>query len=108
MSIPTEKELARMIQVRQDQIASEGFQMSERNPDVHKCQMSRHKKVKGRWRHEFCGEYADIEFEFAGPQNPAGVRVPLCKSCIARLINQLVRCLVFNENEAKPIVIEAG
>lgn len=72
-------------------IEREGFEINGYEPDESdRCQTRKHRKVRGRWAHEPCGEIAVVVLRFAGPDNPEGTRTPLCRPCLAAHAKDLI------------------
>jgi Uma2 family endonuclease len=78
-------------QQRRDRINREGFECNAYEPDVSDtCQYRLMRKTKNRWGHEPCGTKPVIVLEFVGPSNSEGIKVPLCRSCLAKHIKDLI------------------
>lgn len=86
----------RMRQQIRDRIAREGFEIRDSGPDEgDTCQYGARHKVRNRWVDEPCGEPALFKPKFAGPDNPAGVEVPLCRRCLGKIARELVDMLSY-------------
>jgi hypothetical protein len=76
---------------REERIVKEGFETSGYDCDpCETCEYRLFVKPKGRWMHKPCGDPAVVELQFAGPQNPKGVNVKLCRKCLGRHVRDLV------------------
>ena len=75
-------------------VEREGFEMNTDDPSPSDVCWNRKHKRRGRsWKHEFCGAKPVAILLMASPDNPEGIRVPLCRQCLAEHIKSLVGIL---------------
>jgi hypothetical protein len=75
-------------------IEREGFQMRADDPESADRCMAKREKRRGRRRvDEPCGEKPSVVLTPASPDNPEGLHVPLCRTCLAEHIRELVRIM---------------
>ena len=76
---------------QEDRVRREGFEVPAFEvEDGELCERAVSRKIKNRWGTEPCGKPAMVALKFAGPQNPAGTRVVLCRGCIGWLAKDMI------------------
>lgn len=72
-------------------IEREGFEMSTYDPEPADVCCNRQQKPSRRvYKYGFCGAKPVVVLSMASPDNPEGIRVPLCRKCLAEHIKSLV------------------
>ena len=74
-----------------ERIEREGFESTSYDAaDGETCIRRRSKKVRNRWCIEPCRAEAYIGLVFRTPENPAGMRIPLCRPCLVAELKDLM------------------
>ncbi len=86
-----ERAMQKMRSAMHDRIRSEGFETGGYDPaDGATCIRAKTKKPRGRYITEPCGEKAFIGIVLRTPENPGGISVPLCRSCLVAELKNLL------------------
>ena len=77
-------------------IEREGYESDAADPEGNASCCRREQKKRGnRWIYGPCGARAVIVLAMRSPDNPEGLRVPLCRACLATEIRRMVTHLEF-------------
>ena len=75
-------------------IEREGYEADGDDPDAGQTCVNRAEKKLGKRRvHEPCGAKAVVELTMRSPDNPQGLRVPLCRGCLAAHAQKMITLL---------------
>jgi hypothetical protein len=77
-------------------IMREGYEADGEDPNPEQTCVSRaQRKRRNRWVVEPCGARAVVVLTMRSPDNPEGLRVPLCRACLATHVRKLITLLEF-------------
>ncbi len=77
-------------------IEREGYEANGEDPAPGQTCVNREQKKRGnRWVYEPCGKKAAIVLTMRSPDNPEGLRVPLCCACLATQTRKMVTLMEF-------------
>jgi hypothetical protein len=86
-----ERAREKVLSAMDDRIRREGFETGGWDPDDGEiCIRATTKKPRNRCVTEPCGAKAFIGLTFRTPENPEGVRIPLCRRCLVAELKNLM------------------